>query len=215
MKLLAICSSPRKGATEELMKMAVEIARKEGADAELVLLREHDFHHCVHCDACIKKKALKCLRFNDSIDSVINKFVDADAILLGSPVYAMGMTPLMSSFISRLRWNYTLTEENIDFFSHKVGAALAVGGVRNGGQELTISSLQAAMGSKGMMIATGGRGVYEGVSIWSQNVNKNIAEIDPQGVENLEFMVKRLVKTGYLMSKLSELEEEEKLKIAQ
>lgn len=66
--------SPRKGATEELMKMAIEIACLEGADAELVLLREHEFHHSVHCDACVKKKALKCLMFNDSIDFVLQHF---------------------------------------------------------------------------------------------------------------------------------------------
>lgn len=199
MKLVGVCGSPRKGATEEAMRHAMAVAGAAGANTELLLLREHPFQPCVHCDACIKKESLGCLRFKDDIDVAINTFIHADAVLVASPVYVMGATPLLAAFFSRMRWHYNLTKENPDVFSQIVGAAMAVGGVRNGGQELTIAAILAALGSKGMMLVTGGRGIYEGVSIWSKNEKEGLQTVDPEAMERLEYLTKKLVAAAGLM----------------
>lgn len=201
MKLLGISGSPRKGATENVMQTAIQLAQSEGAETELILLRNYTFQPCVQCDACIKTKALNCLRFHDEIDSLIQKFISADVCLIGSPVYCMGTTPLLSAFFSRMRWNYTLIESDRDYFFRKVGAAIAVGGTRNGGQEFTISAINAFFASKGMTIATGGRGIYEGVAIWSQNQKDDLKQHDPIGMENLKFFISKLVKLSKIISK--------------
>jgi multimeric flavodoxin WrbA len=85
------------------------------------------------------------------------------AIVVGTPVYFANMTALCKSFIDRCgmfrRQNFVL--------SGKVGAVLAVGGVRSGGQELAIQSVQAALLCHEMIVIGDGRPTgHFGARLW-------------------------------------------------
>lgn len=74
-------------------------------------------------------------------------------IIVGTPVYFANMTGLCKAFLDR--WG---TFRAQDFaLSGKVGGVVAVGGVRNGGQELTIQSVQAALLCQEMILVGDGR----------------------------------------------------------
>ena len=52
MKVVGICGSPRKGNTEWMLRKLLEGAAREGADSELILLREKDIRTCDGCLTC-------------------------------------------------------------------------------------------------------------------------------------------------------------------
>jgi len=105
MKVIAINGSPRKNKnTATLLTKALEGAASKGAETELIHLYERNFKGCVSCFAC-KVKDCKmpgiCL-YKDSMTSMLEKCMEADAIILGSPIYFWDVTGEMRSFIERL-----------------------------------------------------------------------------------------------------------------
>lgn len=113
MKVIAINGSPRKSwNTATLLTKALEGAVSAGMEAELVHLYNLDFKGCVSCFAC---KTLggpsygKC-GYKDDMTPVLERIAEADALLLGSPIYFGSVTGEMHSFLERLLFQYfTLT----------------------------------------------------------------------------------------------------------
>ena len=85
-------------------------------------------------------------------------------IIVGTPVYFANMTSLCKAFLERCgvfrKKNFAL--------SGKVGGVLAVGGVRSGGQELTIQTVQAALMCQEMVVVGDGRPTgHFGARLWN------------------------------------------------
>jgi len=111
MKIIAINGSPRKNAnTATLLKNALEGAAKQGAQTELIHLYDLNYQGCVSCFACKLKNGKsygKCAH-KDELKPLLEKLRDADAIVLGSPIYFGNITGMMRSFIERLAFQYTV-----------------------------------------------------------------------------------------------------------
>jgi multimeric flavodoxin WrbA len=74
--------------------------------------------------------------------------LEVAGILVGTPIYFGNMSSLCKAFLER-----AVAFRRADFaLSNKVGGVLAVGGTRNGGQELTIRSVQTALMSQDMIV---------------------------------------------------------------
>jgi multimeric flavodoxin WrbA len=87
-------------------------------------------------------------------------------ILIGTPVYFAGMSYLCKAFLDRCG----AFRKNNFALSGKVAGVLAVGGVRNGGQELAIQSVQTALYCHEMLIVGDGRPTgHFGARLWNQN----------------------------------------------
>lgn len=106
MTIIGINGSPRKTwNTATLLTKALEGAASIGAQTELVHLYDLAFKGCKSCFAC---KIIdgphngRCAQ-EDDLSPVLRKIEDeADAIILGSPIYWGAMTGEMRSFIERL-----------------------------------------------------------------------------------------------------------------
>ena len=72
------------------------------------------------------------------------------------------------------------------------GAALAVGGTRNGGQECAINTLLGWFHTQGMTVVNGGLGVYAGAAVWSQDRMAQGAAEDEKGMANVKTVAQRL-----------------------
>jgi multimeric flavodoxin WrbA len=73
-------------------------------------------------------------------------------IIVGTPVYFSGMSSLCKEFLDRwMAFRNTFALRNV------VGGAIAVGAARNGGQELTLQSIHAAMLCQDMIIVSEGK----------------------------------------------------------
>jgi multimeric flavodoxin WrbA len=103
----------------------------------------------------------------DDFPQLVPKLSDPKVagIIVGTPVYFSNMSSLCKSFLDRC-----ITFRKMDMaLSGKVGGVLAVGGARNGGQELTVQSVQAALLCQDMIVVgTGPSSTRAGAMLWSK-----------------------------------------------
>ncbi|QXE90107.1 flavodoxin family protein [Geomonas subterranea] len=109
MKVIGINGSPRKKwNTAQVLQKALDGAAAQGAETELVHLYEVDFKGCTSCFACKLKGGTsygKCA-MRDGLTPVLEKIAQADALVLGSPVYFGRVSGEMCSFLERLLFQY-------------------------------------------------------------------------------------------------------------
>ena len=109
MKAIAINGSPRKGwNTDTLLKKALEGAASAGAETEMVYLYDLKFRGCVSCMACkLQKEPRPCRCIHrDDLTAVLDRIHEADAVILGSPIYFSEVTGEMRSFFERFLFQY-------------------------------------------------------------------------------------------------------------
>jgi multimeric flavodoxin WrbA len=86
MKVIAFNGSARKnGNTAILINYALQELEKEGIETELVQLSGKKIRGCIACMKCFENKDQRCSVTNDDVNSCIEKMIDADGIILGSP----------------------------------------------------------------------------------------------------------------------------------
>lgn len=109
MKILAFNGSPRKKwNTATLLNKALEGAASKGAITETIHLYDLNYKGCKSCFACKMRGGAsygKCAQ-KDDLTPVLAKIDEADAIILGSPIYFFRVTGEMRSFMERLMFPY-------------------------------------------------------------------------------------------------------------
>jgi multimeric flavodoxin WrbA len=116
MKVIAINGSPRKKwNTATLLEKALEGAASEGAETGLIHLYDLNFKGCTSCFACKLKdgKSYGKCAMKDELTPVLDKLKDADAVILGSPIYLGNSTGEMRSFMERYVFPYIVYSNDI------------------------------------------------------------------------------------------------------
>lgn len=126
MKVMAFNGSPRKKwNTATLLENALEGAKSEGAETELIHLYDLAYKGCKSCFACKTKNGNsygQCA-VNDELTPILRKVEKSDAIILGSPIYLGTVTGEMRSFMERLLFPYlTYTDPIQSLFPRKIKA---------------------------------------------------------------------------------------------
>ncbi|WP_003545512.1 flavodoxin family protein [Desulfotomaculum nigrificans] len=109
MKVLAFNGSPRKTwNTATLLNKALEGAASQGAETELIHLYDLNYKGCISCFACKTKggKSYGKCPIQDDLAPIFKKVEEADAIILGSPIFFGRVTGEMASFMDRLVFQY-------------------------------------------------------------------------------------------------------------
>ena len=192
MKILGINCSPRKGKTtfyalEECMKAARETQPE--VETEIIELGDMDIHGCCGCGLC--KKELTC-SINDDFKKLISKLKASEVkgLIIGTPVYMGTITSQCKAFLDRT----VIFRRNGILFRHRVGGVLAVGGKRNGGQELSIQAVHAAMLCHDMLVVSDGMDTsHFGGTLYSGG-DGGIKE-DKEGLTMARNLGKRIVET--------------------
>jgi multimeric flavodoxin WrbA len=121
MKALGIVGSPRKGGNTELyMQHCMKAVAEEGVETEIISLAGKNIKPCQACMACRKEE--KCA-IDDDLMPIYQKMKEADAIIIGSPVYFQGSTGLARCFLERTGY---VALGNKRPFAGKVGGPLVV-----------------------------------------------------------------------------------------
>lgn len=137
MKVTAFNGSARKnGNTAILIRYVFEELEKEGIETELVQLAGKGVHGCAACMKCFKNKNQVCSFDDDFINECIGKMIEADGIILGSPVYFSDLTSEMKSLIDRAGM---VARANGHMYKRKVGAAVVA--ARRAGAVHTFDSI--------------------------------------------------------------------------
>ena len=126
MKILGLCSSPRlEGNTFQYLKTALSEAEKLGVETELIKLSGKNISGCRACYGCVK--ARRCV-VEDDFQEVFDKIVNADGLLLASPVYHSCITPELKCVLDRTgfsgRWAKNEMKETKSSYEWK-GSALS------------------------------------------------------------------------------------------
>ncbi|MGI5939295.1 MAG: flavodoxin family protein [Thermoleophilia bacterium] len=123
MKILGIVGSPRKnGNTQILVEKSLETAAQLGATTRLVMLRDQHIEFCRGCEACARNH--KCV-IDDDMQALYPLLLEADGLILGSPVHFYNISSSMKTFIDRC---YCLEAFDRDDRSCWVGFREALGG---------------------------------------------------------------------------------------
>ena len=197
MKIIGINCSPRKGqTTQKSLEVCLEAAHYESDDLKMniVELADLDVRGCLGCGYC--KQQLKCKQ-EDDFNSLIPILSDEEVagIIIATPVYLGTMTSQCKAFLDRT----VVLVRNGSLLRNKVGGVLAIGGVRNGGQELTIQAIQAAMFCHDMICVSGGtKAAHFGAALLSDE-QKGV-ECDEIGIETARDVGRRVAGLAILLN---------------
>jgi len=145
-KILGINSSPIKdGNCGYLLEHSLEEANEEdGVITEAVSLAGLHISDCIHCNWCMKKQTADQLcSLQDDGNNILRKIRDCDVLLLVTPVYFARLSGMMACILDRTRCFIYGSEGHIALRG-KVGIAMAVGWLRNGGIETTLETVHNA-----------------------------------------------------------------------
>lgn len=124
MKVLGINGSPRRQwNTATLLNKALEGAASKGAETELIHLYNLNYKGCMSCFACklIDGRSYGRCAINDDLAPIFKKIEEADAVILGSPIYFGQVTGEMRSFLERLLFQYLVYDgKGTSLFGKKI-----------------------------------------------------------------------------------------------
>jgi multimeric flavodoxin WrbA len=180
MKIIAISGSPRNKASQYVAQKALDSIREKYPEMEiqLISLKGKKVEPCNACDYCKRKKDW-CIMKDDG-NSLIQDIVTADGLLLVSPVYVMEPTPQLMGLFSRMRPLHHVYQ---DVTRHMLGASIAVGGTRNGGQEIAVNTMNNILLSRGISVVANEAFGYHGGKVWSKDQGAEGAEADEIGMK--------------------------------
>ncbi len=186
MKLVAFNGSPRRdGNTAALIRYLLEGVSREGIETELVHLSEREIRGCIACFKCHENQDRRCALKGDAANEYIEKIMDAQAVVFGSPVYFQDVTPEMKALIDRAGF---VGLANGRMYRDKVGAAVAC--YRRSGGMHTVDSINHFFLSNELVIAGRVLGVAK---------EKGDLEKDEEGIQTaarlgqrMAWMLKRL-----------------------
>jgi multimeric flavodoxin WrbA len=117
-KVIVLNGSPRKNFnTAKMLKEAQRGAETAGAEVEYYNLYDYNFKGCMSCFACQRKGSITegVCAIRDDIKPILEKCINADAIIIGTPVYFSYPTGIFRSFLERLLFanhTYMVDKEN-------------------------------------------------------------------------------------------------------
>lgn len=196
--VFGISGSPRIGSTDYVVTAALQYAEETYAvQTEYFSCHKKELNFCIHCDYCVRKKE-GCV-FKDDMESVYKAMEWADALIIGTPVYQGTLSGQTKVLLDRCR---AVVAKDPSFFRNKVGAAIAVGGDRIGGQELALQIiLNFYIISEMIPVGGGSFGANLGATFWSKDKKAAGVQEDAEGLKSLYKMVDRLIQVATVVKR--------------
>lgn len=191
MKVIAFNGSARKeGNTSILLNLVLDELKTEGIETELYSLAGKPIQGCIACYKCFEKKNNRCAVEKDIINECIEKMIEADGILLGSPTYFADTSASMKALIERCGM---VGRANTGLYRRKVGAAVVA--VRRAGAIHVFNSLNYFFTINEMIIP--------GSSYWNIGIGRQPGEVnnDNEGVQTMQGLGKNM---AWLLRKIEE-----------
>jgi len=188
MHVLAINGSPKEnGNTYAALKTAADELQNQGISTEIVHIGNKNIRGCIACGGCFRNKNEKCV-FEDVVNPTIQKMKEADAIIVGTPVYYASISGTLKCFLDRA---FYVGGSNGGLFRHKAAAAVAV--ARRSGEIATFDHINHYFTISEMFVAPS--------NYWNAAFGRAPGDVlqDSEGMQimrvmarNLAFLVKTL-----------------------
>lgn len=190
MKAIAINGSPRTGGnTEILLQRCLERLRSEKIETEFVPLGTRLVKPCTACNGCAQMKNRTCAVKDDEFHPIFESMVQADIIVVGSPVYFGSATPNLMALLDRAGY---VSRANGNLFSRKLGGPIAV--ARRAGQNFTYAQMAFWFTINDMILP--------GSTYWNIAIGRKPGEVneDEEGLKTVDRFAENL---AWLAHKLS------------
>ena len=191
MKVAAFNGSARKdGNTAILIRKVFSELEAEGIETELVQLAGKTIRGCTTCRKCYDNKDRRCAVDTDIVNECIEKMLEADGIILGSPVYFSDVTTEMKALIDRAGY---VARANSDMLRRKVGAGVVA--ARRAGCIHSLDSI-----NHFFLI---GQMIVPGSSYWNVGIGraKGDVEQDEEGMETMQTLGRNM---AWLLKKIND-----------
>lgn len=99
-RVIAINGSPHEGFgnTSQMLAMLRQNLAREGLEMEEIFLNQQKIGYCTGCGTCLETEGCWV---RDDHKSVVRTVLEADAVILASPVYFLNVTAQMKTFLDR------------------------------------------------------------------------------------------------------------------
>lgn len=143
-KVILLNGSPHpKGCTAAALAEMVKIFEAEGIETELIQVGGKDIRGCMSCGRC--RELNRCV-IDDLVNEVSAKLMEADGMVIGSPVFYGSPNGTLLSLLDRLFFSMERRSKHM-----KVGASVV--SCRRGGNTATFDVLNKYFLSAGMPLA--------------------------------------------------------------
>jgi len=176
MKALAINGSPRKGGnTEILLRKVLEPLAAAGHKTEYVQVGGTRIRGCTACGACGRLKNKRCVIEDDIFNLAFAKMLEADAIVIGSPVYFADVTAETKALIDRAG---RVARTNGSLLWRKIGAAVVA--ARRGGSIHAVDAINHLFLANQMVVP--------GSTYWNFGLGRDPGDVlaDEEGLANMK-----------------------------
>ncbi|MHC4084268.1 MAG: flavodoxin family protein [Planctomycetota bacterium] len=189
MKVIAFNGSARKdGNTAVLIKQVFSELEKQDIETEMIQFSGQKMRGCIACYKCFENKDQRCSVKDDVVNDCIEKMLQADGIILGSPTYFADVSSELKALIDRAG---LVARANGDMFRRKVGAAVVA--VRRAGSIHAFDSINHFFLISQMIIP--------GSSYWNVGIGRKIGDVD-KDEEGLETMATLGRNMAWLLKKI-------------
>ena len=114
--VLIISASPRKhGNSDLLCDEFSKGAKASNHEVEKVFLSDKKINYCISCGLCSRNDYSGCSQ-KDDMTELLEKMIEADVIVLSSPVYFYTINAQMKTFIDRCCAKYTKIKNKEFYF---------------------------------------------------------------------------------------------------
>jgi multimeric flavodoxin WrbA len=178
MKVIAFNGSARKnGNTAILINRVFDELKKDGIKTTMVQLSGKKIQGCIACYKCFKNKDHHCAVKDDVVNECIDKMLDADGIILGSPTYFADISAGLKALIERAGMT---SRANDDMFKRKIGAAVVA--VRRAGAIHVFDSINHFFLISQMIVS--------GSIYWNIGIGREKGEVekDEEGIRTMEVL---------------------------
>ncbi len=118
MKVLMINGSPHaNGTTFRALSEVAKSLKENGIDAEIITIGNLAIRGCLACGGC--REHGKCVQKDDIVDNIRQKIIEADGLVVGSPVYYASINGTLKCLLDRVFYAGS-------GFEHKPAAAVTV-----------------------------------------------------------------------------------------
>ena len=193
MKVVIFNSSPRsEGVTKKCLNIVMDELKTAGIEVEYIWMGMDKIQGCISCYRCKENQDKRCSVNTDKLNEYLEKMLNADGIILGSPTYFADTTARMKALIERAG---LVSKVNGSLLKHKVGASVV--SVRRAGATHVFSSMNYFFLINQMFVV--------GSSYWNLGVNPHVSEPDrimedEEGIITFQNLGKNM---AYLLQKLN------------
>jgi multimeric flavodoxin WrbA len=186
MKVVLFNGSPRKeGNTYHCLKVVMDELNAEGIECDYNWIGMEKLQGCTACMICRDNDDQRCVLEGDKMNDYIEKMLNSDGIIIGSPTYFSDLSTSTKALIERAGY------ATGGHLKHKVGAAVVA--VRRAGANHVFSSINYFFLIKQMFVV--------GSSYWNLGIGRAPGEVldDEEGIRTFENLGKNF---AYLLKKL-------------